>query len=200
MPSRTLLGRLVPIARPRVLLAASAGVIAIAAGWSRQLHAGSETGEHAMQTTLAAGGDFPGFDGATKWINSAPLTPESLRGKVVLVDFWTFGCYNCLNALPHVKALEAKYRDQGLVVIGVHTPEFPREKDEQNVRDEVKRLGVVYPVVMDNDYRIWKAFGNEYWPAAYFIDASGKIRYHHFGEGEYEQQDKVVQQLLAEAR
>lgn len=143
-------------------------------------------------------GPFPGFLGGGAWINSMPLTPASLRGKVVLVDFWTFLCYNCLNALPHIEALEQKYRDRGLVVVGVHTPEFPTEYDEANVRDEVKRLGVVYPVVMDNTYAIWKAFRNQYWPAAFFIDRAGKIRYHHFGEGAYELQDRVVAQLLSE--
>jgi thiol-disulfide isomerase/thioredoxin len=143
-------------------------------------------------------GSFPGFAGGGTWINSTALTPESLRGKVVMVDFWTFLCYNCLNALPHIEALERKYRDRGLVVVGVHTPEFPTEYDEANVRDEVKRLGVVYPVVMDNTYAIWKAFRNQYWPAAFFIDKTGKVRYHHFGEGAYEQQDRVVAQLLSE--
>lgn len=143
-------------------------------------------------------GSFPGFAGGGTWIKSTPLTPESLRGKVVMVDFWTFLCYNCLNALPHIEALEKKYRDRGLVVVGVHTPEFPTEYDEANVRDEVKRLGVVYPVVMDNSYAIWKAFRNQYWPAAFFIDKAGKIRYHHFGEGAYDVQDRVVAQLLSE--
>ena len=139
------------------------------------------------------------FTGATEWINSPPLTPEGLRGKVVLVDFWTFACYNCLNALPHVKKLEAKYRDKGLVVIGVHTPELPRERVLENVRREVKRLGVTYPVVVDNDYKIWNAYRNHYWPAAYYADATGKLRYHHFGEGRYDEQDRVVAKLLAEA-
>lgn len=143
-------------------------------------------------------GSFPGFAGGGAWINSTPLTPASLRGKVVMVDFWTFLCYNCLNALPHIEALEKKYRDRGLVVVGVHTPEFPTEYDEANVRDEVKRLGVVYPVVMDNNYAIWRAFRNQYWPAAFFIDKTGKLRYHHFGEGAYDVQDRVVAQLLSE--
>lgn len=147
---------------------------------------------------LEVEGSFPGFAGGGPWINSTPLTPESLRGKVVMVDFWTFLCYNCLNALPHVEALERKYRDRGLVVVGVHTPEFPAEYDASNVRDEIKRLGVVYPVVMDNDYAIWKAFKNQYWPAVFFIDKAGTVRYHHFGEGAYDQQDRVVAQLLSE--
>ncbi len=147
---------------------------------------------------LDAQGSFPGFAGGGAWINSKPLTPESLRGKVVMVDFWTFLCYNCLNVLPHVEALEKKYRDRGLVVVGVHTPEFPTERDEANVRDAVKRLGVVYPVVMDNNYAIWRSFGNQYWPAAFFIDKAGTIRYHHFGEGAYDVQDRIVAQLLSE--
>ncbi len=144
-------------------------------------------------------GTLQSFDGATEWINSAPLTPAALKGKVVLVEFWTFACYNCLNALPHVKALEAKYRDKGLVVIGVHTPELPHERVVANVRDQVKRLGITYPVVIDNNYKIWNAYHNQYWPAAYYADANGKIRFYHFGEGRYEEQDRAVAKLLAEA-
>jgi len=145
-------------------------------------------------------GAAPGFEGGGTWINSPPLDLASLRGKVVMVEFWTYTCYNCLNALPYVKALESKYRDRGLVVVGVHTPEFPREKIEANVRSEVKSLGIVYPVVMDNGYKIWNSFKNQYWPAAYFIDAKGRIRYHHFGEGKYDEQDRVVAKLLKEAK
>jgi cytochrome c biogenesis protein CcdA/thiol-disulfide isomerase/thioredoxin len=148
----------------------------------------------------AASGTLPPFTGATEWINSPPLTPEQLRGKVVLVDFWTFACYNCLNALPHVKELYAKYKDRGLVVIGVHTPELAHERIVENVRREVKRLGISYPVVVDNDYAIWKAYHNQYWPAAYYADATGKIRFYHFGEGRYAEQDQVVAKLLAEAK
>ena len=116
-----------------------------------------------------------------------------------MIDFWTYGCYNCLNALPHVKALYAKYKDRGFVVIGVHTPEFAHEKILENVQRAVTRLGVQYPVSVDNDYRIWSAFNNQYWPAAYFVDRTGHIRYHHFGEGKYEEQDAVVGELLSEA-
>ena len=144
-------------------------------------------------------GQLPGFSGATEWINSPALTPESLRGKVVLVEFWTFACYNCLNALPHVKELYAKYKDRGLIVIGVHTPELPHEYVLSNVREQVKKLGITYPVVVDNDYRIWKAFQNQYWPAAYYADATGKLRFYHFGEGRYDEQEQVVEKLLAEA-
>ncbi|MDB4911377.1 MAG: alkyl hydroperoxide reductase/Thiol specific antioxidant/Mal allergen [Gemmatimonadetes bacterium] len=143
-------------------------------------------------------GDLPGFDGGTEWINSGALSPKALEGKVVLVDFWTFMCYNCLNALPHVKELYAKYKDRGFVVVGVHTPELGPERVPQNVRDAVKRLGITFPVVIDNDNRIWNAFHNQYWPAAYFADATGKLRFYNFGEGRYDEQDKVVAKLLAE--
>ncbi len=141
----------------------------------------------------------PGLSGATAWINSPPLTLASLRGKVVLVDFWTYSCINCLRTLPYVKAWNEKYKDSGLVIIGVHTPEFPFEKDESNVRKAVKDLGVTYPVPMDNDYKIWRSFNNQYWPADYFIDATGKVRFHHFGEGDYEETEKQIRTLLEEA-
>jgi cytochrome c biogenesis protein CcdA/thiol-disulfide isomerase/thioredoxin len=143
-------------------------------------------------------GDLPGFDGGTEWINSGALSPQALRGKVVLVDFWAFMCYNCLNALPHVKELYAKYRDRGFVVIGVHTPELGPERVPQGVRDAVKRLGIMFPVVIDNDNKIWNAYHNQYWPAAYFADATGKLRFYNFGEGRYDEQDRVVAKLLAE--
>ena len=143
---------------------------------------------------------MPGFDGATAWINSGPLTADSLRGKVVLIDFWTFACYNCLNALPHVKALYEKYRQRGFVVIGVHTPELTHERVLDNVRREVTRLGITYPVVVDNDYTIWNAYHNQYWPAAYYVDAKGELRFSHFGEGAYAEQDEAVARLLEEAR
>src|SRR5271170_4593904 len=141
----------------------------------------------------------PDLSGATAWINSPPLTLESLRGKVVLVDFWTYSCINCLRTLPYIKAWNEKYKDSGLVIIGVHTPEFPFEKDEANVRKAVKDLGVTYPVPMDNDYKIWRSFNNEYWPADYFIDATGHIRFHHFGEGSYDESEKWIRTLLEEA-
>jgi len=148
---------------------------------------------------LPVEGQLPAFTGATTWINSPPLTPEQLRGKVVVVDFWTYSCINCLRALPYVRAWAEKYKDQGLVVIGVHTPEFAFEKSEANVRNAVRRLGVDYPVAMDNDFAIWRAFKNQYWPAHYFIDAQGRIRHHHFGEGDYEGSERVIQQLLKES-
>ncbi len=144
-------------------------------------------------------GPMPSLAGAAGWINSPPLTPQSLRGKVVLIDFWTYSCINCLRALPYVKAWADKYRADGLVVIGVHTPEFAFEKDPDNVRKAVHDLGIDYPVAIDNDRTIWRAFLNEYWPAHYFIDAQGRVRHRHFGEGDYAGSERIIQQLLAEA-
>jgi cytochrome c biogenesis protein CcdA/thiol-disulfide isomerase/thioredoxin len=138
------------------------------------------------------------FSGATAWINSPPLTLDQLRGKVVLVDFWTYSCINCLRTLPYIEAWQAKYKDSGLVVIGVHTPEFPFEKDLANVRKALRDLGVSYPVALDNNYAIWTAFNNEYWPAHYFIDVNGKVRHEHFGEGQYDQSEQWIQRLLKE--
>jgi cytochrome c biogenesis protein CcdA/thiol-disulfide isomerase/thioredoxin len=163
--------------------------------------------EAGLVTKVAAGtkadlpveGVLPGFSGSTEWLNSPPLMPQALRGKVVLVNFWTFNCFNCLNALPYVRAWAEKYRDHGLVVIGVHTPELPFERDIGNVRKAVARLKIDYPVAIDNSYAIWKAFNNEYWPAAYFVDAEGRIRHHHFGEHDYENSERVIQKLLEEA-
>jgi cytochrome c biogenesis protein CcdA/thiol-disulfide isomerase/thioredoxin len=154
------------------------------------------------QTIDVSGGipaTMPPLTGATAWINSDPLTPESLRGKVVLVDFWTYSCINCLRTLPYIKAWNEKYKDSGLVILGVHTPEFAFEKDEDNVRKAVKDLGVTYPVAMDNDYRIWRNFHNQYWPADYLVDATGRIRFHHFGEGSYDESEKQIRDLLEEA-
>jgi cytochrome c biogenesis protein CcdA/thiol-disulfide isomerase/thioredoxin len=142
---------------------------------------------------------MPALSGATAWINSPPLTLASLRGKVVLIDFWTYSCINCLRTLPYLRAWYAKYKDSGLVVIGVHTPEFPFEKDEANVRKAVRDLGILYPVVMDNNYSIWQSFNNQYWPAHYFIDATGRLRYHQFGEGSYDQSENWIRTLLEEA-
>jgi thiol-disulfide isomerase/thioredoxin len=141
----------------------------------------------------------PSLDGAVEWLNSPPLTMAGLKGKVVLVDFWTYSCINCLRAIPYVRAWAAKYKDQGLVVIGVHAPEFAFEKKLDNVRKATGDLAISYPVAVDNDYAIWRAFNNKYWPAHYFIDAQGRVRHHHFGEGNYDQSERVIQQLLAEA-
>jgi thiol-disulfide isomerase/thioredoxin len=136
---------------------------------------------------------------ANAWLNSAPLTPEDLRGKVVLIDFWTYTCINWLRTLPYIRAWSDKYKDKGLVVIGVHSPEFAFEKNLDNVRRAVKALQVNYPVAVDSEHTIWRAFRNQYWPALYFIDAQGRMRHHYFGEGGYEQSEMVIQQLLAEA-
>ena len=143
-------------------------------------------------------GPLPEFAGATGWLNSAPLSRAELKGKVVVVDVWTFACSNCQAALPYVKALHERYAPKGLVVVGVHTPELKIEFDRANVERAVKKLGVVYPVVLDNDYKIWTALGNRYWPSIYIVDRTGRIRYHFDGEGDYAQQEKIVRQLLAE--
>jgi thiol-disulfide isomerase/thioredoxin len=140
-----------------------------------------------------------GLAGATGWINSPPLTAKELKGKVVLVDFWDYSCINCIRAIPYIRAWAEKYKDSGLVVIGVHTPEFDIEKEMPNVQKAVNKFGITYPVALDNDQKIWNAFHNEYWPAHYFIDAKGKVRYEHFGEGEYDQSEKWIQKLLKEA-
>jgi thiol-disulfide isomerase/thioredoxin len=145
---------------------------------------------------LPVEGHLPGLDGATGWLNSPPLTPEELRGKVVLVDFWTYTCINWLRTLGYVRAWHEKYKDQGLVVIGVHTPEFPFERDVDNVREAVVDMNVEYPVALDPDYEVWEAFANRYWPAVYIADVEGRIRHHHFGEGGYEECERVVQRLL----
>jgi thiol-disulfide isomerase/thioredoxin len=144
-------------------------------------------------------GELPSFSGATAWLNSPALTPEALRGKVVLVDFWTYSCINCLRALPYVKGWYEKYKDHGLVVIGVHAPEFAFEKALSNVRQAVSDLGISYPIALDDDYAIWQGFNNQYWPAHYFIDSTGQIRSHHFGEGNYEESEQIIRQLLTQA-
>jgi len=200
------------------------GVVAIAFGWDtgvlRRLSLASTTGveqklidrfhpvAHASANETPAAqrstvqlsneGTFPSFDGAVKWINSPPLTRAQLKGKVIVVDFWTYSCINCLRSIPYVEAWAEKYKNDGLVVVGVHTPEFAFEKDPANVAKAVTDLKITYPVAIDSDYAIWKAFNNQYWPAHYFIDAKGEIRYHHFGEGKYDESEEVIQQLLKE--
>lgn len=145
-------------------------------------------------------GPMPSLSGAVQWLNSPELSAESLRGKVVLVDFWTYDCINCQHTLPYVKDWAKKYEKDGLVVIGVHTPEYGYERIIDNVRDQVKKLGITYPVAIDNNYAIWRNFDNQYWPAHYLIDAKGQVRYSHFGEGRYEAQEQMIQQLLQEAK
>jgi len=156
-------------------------------------------GLHTASTVLPVEGELPSFGGATGWLNSPPLTPPGLRGTVVLTGFWTYTCINWLRQLPYLRAWAEKYSGQGLVVIGVHTPEFGFEHDLDNVRRAVQEMKIGYPVAIDNDYAVWRAFDNYYWPALYFADAQGRIRHHHFGEGEYQQSEMVIQQLLAEA-
>ena len=153
----------------------------------------------AKAARLPVEGKLASFDGARGWINSEPLTPEGLLGKVVLVDFWTFTCVNWLRTFPYLRAWAEKYGDKGLVVVGVHTPEFPFEGDIDNVRKQAKALGVQYPIAVDSDYGVWRAFDNNYWPAAYLADAQGRIRAHHYGEGAYDMSEMVLQQLLADA-
>jgi cytochrome c biogenesis protein CcdA/thiol-disulfide isomerase/thioredoxin len=156
--------------------------------------------------TAASGGlakEKPGtsdaLSGAVDWLNSPPLTLQGLKGKVVVIDFWTYSCINCLRSIPYVEAWAKKYKDHGLVVIGVHTPEFAFERNINNVRAAVSDLKIEYPIAIDNEYKIWRSFDNKYWPADYFIDAKGRVRFHHFGEGEYEQSEQEIQQLLKEA-
>jgi thiol-disulfide isomerase/thioredoxin len=154
---------------------------------------------HAGPAPLSTEGYLPGFDGATSWLNSPPLTTAELRGKVVLVDFWTYTCINWLRTLGYVRAWADKYEDDGLVVVGVHTPEFPFERDVDNVREAAKDMRVGYPIAIDSDYMVWRAFGNQYWPAVYIADAQGRIRHHQFGEGGYAESEMVIQQLLRDA-
>jgi cytochrome c biogenesis protein CcdA/thiol-disulfide isomerase/thioredoxin len=156
------------------------------------------TGENASDLLMVEDLD-PKLAGAQEWLNSPPLTLEQLRGKVVLVDFWTYSCINCLRSIPFVRAWAEKYRDRGLVVIGVHAPEFAFERNVDNIKSAIATLKIGYPVAVDNDYKIWRSFENQYWPAHYFIDANGKVRHHHFGEGEYAESERVIQTLLAEA-
>jgi len=148
---------------------------------------------------LPTEGHLPSLDGTTTWLNSPPLTAADLRGHVVLVQFWTYTCINWLRTLPYVRAWADRYADQGLVVIGVHTPEFPFERDLDNVRRATEEMRVGYPVAVDNDYAVWQGFANHYWPALHFVDARGRIRHHHFGEGEYEVSERVIQSLLGES-
>lgn len=140
----------------------------------------------------------PEFTGIDKWLNSEPLTLQQLRGKVVLVDFWTYTCINCIHVLPYVKTWNQKYKDQGLVVVGVHTPEYPFERDTDNVRKAIKRFDITFPVAQDNRYATWNAYGNRYWPAFYLVDKKGHVVYTHFGEGDYEQTEAKIKALLAE--
>ena len=156
-------------------------------------------GLHTHAQELPVEGRLASFDGATGWLNSEPLTPAALLGKVVLVDFWTYTCVNWLRQLPYVRAWAEAYAEHGLVVVGVHTPEFGFERDVENIEAAVALRRITYPIAIDSEYGVWRAFDNNYWPALYFADAQGRIRHHHYGEGEYEQSEMVIQQLLVEA-
>jgi thiol-disulfide isomerase/thioredoxin len=172
-------------------------------------NAARPAGDRDMSARLGDGAPAPGklpvestrasLEGGTKWLNASPQSIDLLRGKVVLVNFWTYSCVNCLRTLPYLKAWAKKYADHGLVVVGVHAPEFSFEKDAVNVRKALADLGISYPVVQDNDFRIWRAFGNQYWPALYFIDAQGRVRHHQFGEGGHATSEHVIEDLLREA-
>jgi thiol-disulfide isomerase/thioredoxin len=180
------------------ILATSASIIVLCLIGSAMPGISGEAGHDlaAPLTMAAVQGAAPNFAGISNWFNSAPLSIASLRGKVVLVDFWTYGCVNCVNTLPHVTEIYAKYKDRGLVVVGIHTPEFPFERSAGNVQAALKRHGITYPVGQDNDSQTWNAYGNRYWPAQYIVDQSGKIVFQHDGEGQYEQMDRIVQRLL----
>ncbi|MHA7685309.1 thioredoxin family protein [Cupriavidus sp. PET2-C1] len=174
----------------RAILAA-AGIAAIYTFGTSVIAGGSEVGDQ---------GKAPEFANIDHWFNSEPLTMQQLRGKVVLVDFWTYSCINCVNTLPYVKQWHEKYKDQGLVVVGVHTPEFPFEKSTDNVQAALKRFDIRYPVAQDNMYATWSAFRNQYWPATYLIDANGRIVYQHYGEGRYKETEAEIQKLLTERK
>jgi thiol-disulfide isomerase/thioredoxin len=183
----------------------SAQTASIESGLASRLGASQQIDETKAQTSktgelvLPVEGELPSLAGLGPWFNSRPLTREQLKGKVVVIDFWTYSCINCLRSLPYVKAWDDRYRKDGLVVIGVHAPEFAFEREPANVAKAIKDLGIRYPVALDNGYVLWRALHNNYWPAHYFVDAQGRIRYHHFGEGDYDSSERVIRQLLAEA-
>ena len=186
-------GRFIVGTARHLLAGLLAGAIGLPGGASAQ------DGKLPAASPLPIEGEMPSLAGAGPWLNTPPLTTAGLRGKVVLVDFWTYSCINWLRTLPHVRAWADRYKGQGLVVIGVHSPEFAFEKNVDNIRQAVKDMRVDYPVAVDSEHTVWRAFGNQYWPAIYLVDAQGRIRHHHFGEGGYERIERVIQQLLAEA-
>jgi cytochrome c biogenesis protein CcdA/thiol-disulfide isomerase/thioredoxin len=183
----------------------SAQTASLESGLARKLGASQDMGESRARTNamgelvLPVEGQLPPLAGLGPWFNGAPLTNEQLKGKVVVVDFWTYSCINCLRSIPFVKAWDERYRKDGLVIIGVHAPEFAFEREPANVARAVQELGIRYPVALDNQYALWRALKNNYWPAHYFVDAQGRVRYHHFGEGNYAMSERVIRQLLAEA-
>jgi cytochrome c biogenesis protein CcdA/thiol-disulfide isomerase/thioredoxin len=190
---QSLLDKLHPHENLSAMARAMTGTMTGGPSMMMQTKPGGQSGE------LPVEGALPSLSGAVEWLNSKPLTAEDLKGKVVLVDFWTYSCINCLRSIPYIRAWAEKYRDHGLVVIGVHSPEFAFERNVDNVKKAVATLGIGYPVAIDNDYKIWRAFDNQYWPAHYFIDAQGMIRHHEFGEGDYDESERVIQKLLTEA-
>ena len=183
----------------------SAQTTSLESGLARRLGARQQMGETSARTNkmgelvLPVEGELPSLTGLGPWFNTAPLSLEQLKGKVVVIDFWTYSCINCLRSIPYVKAWDERYRKDGLVVIGVHAPEFAFEREPANVAQAIKNLGIRYPVALDNGYVLWRALKNNYWPAHYFVDAQGRVRYHHFGEGDYDVSERVIRQLLAEA-
>jgi thiol-disulfide isomerase/thioredoxin len=187
----------IDLGRRRLLTTAALGIAAFAAAGNLFPAVVEQLMSPAAGSPI--GGELASLGRADGWLNSEPLSAAELRGKVVLIDFWTYTCINWLRTVPYVRAWAEKYRDQGLVVIGVHTPEFAFEHDIDNVRRAVKAMNLPYPIAIDSDYEIWRGFNNHYWPALYFVDAQGRVRHQQFGEGEYEQAEKFIQQLLAEA-
>jgi thiol-disulfide isomerase/thioredoxin len=175
---------------------ASAAAAALLAALAFAGVSSQETQDSQESAALSLGTPAPDFRGIDHWLNSAPLSLAQLRGKVVLVDFWTFDCINCAHTLPHVQGWYDKYRDKGLVVIGVHTPEYASERDTGNVAQAIKRDGITYPVAQDNQYATWNAYGNQYWPAFYLLDQKGNLVYTHFGEGSYAQTEQRIRALL----
>jgi thiol-disulfide isomerase/thioredoxin len=186
--------------RTPALIALLVAAAASSAAAITSLDASSAPMNNASPSAKQANGSHaaPEFTGIDKWLNSDPLTVQQLRGKVVLVDFWTYTCINCIHVLPYVKAWNQKYKDQGLVVVGVHTPEYSFERDTDNVQKAIKRFGITYPVAQDNHYATWSAYDNQYWPAFYLVDKKGQVVYTHFGEGDYDQTEAEIKALLAE--
>jgi thiol-disulfide isomerase/thioredoxin len=182
-----------------ILLASLIVATSIAPPMASPVFAGDVTAPESLLRVAEAGGTAPEFSGLRTWFNSGPLRMADLRGKVVLVDFWTYGCVNCVRTLPHMVRLQEKYRDKGLVIVGIHTPEFPFEKSAGNVQAALKRHGITYAVAQDNESQTWNAYSNRYWPAQYIVDQSGKIVFQHDGEGQYEQIDRTIAQLLSKS-
>ncbi|MDY7806591.1 thioredoxin family protein [Burkholderia stagnalis] len=174
-------------------------VVITAVAATAALAAFADTRGETVPPMVEAGAQAPELAGIERWHNSAPQKLSELRGKVVLVDFWTYSCINCIHTIPYVNEWYRKYRDQGLVVIGVHTPEYPFERDARNVADALGRFGIRYPVAQDNRYDTWNAYGNRYWPALYLVDANGRVVYTRFGEGQYEKTEAAIREALAQA-